>query len=67
MTAARLSPREHEVLVAIADGLTNELIAGRLGCGIETVKTHQKRICRKLSARGRTHAVAVAFRSGVLE
>jgi DNA-binding NarL/FixJ family response regulator len=33
---------------------------------VETVRTHVKSILRKLASRDRTHAVAVAFRSGVL-
>lgn len=61
-----LSPREHQVLELIADGLENQAIADRLHVSVETVRTHVKSILRKLSSRDRTHAVAVAFRSGVL-
>lgn len=62
----RLSQREHEVLRLIADGLENQAIANVLYVSIETVRTHVKSILRKLASRDRTHAVAVAFRSGVL-
>jgi len=61
-----LSKREHQVLQLIADGLENQAIADVLYVSVETVRTHVKSILRKLSSRDRTHAVAVAFRSGVL-
>lgn len=62
-----LSQREHQVLQLIADGLENQAIANILYVSVETVRTHVKSILRKLSSRDRTHAVAVAFRSGVLD
>lgn len=62
-----LSQREHQVLQLIADGLENQAIANVLYVSVETVRTHVKSILRKLSSRDRTHAVAVAFRSGVLD
>ncbi|OLF18383.1 hypothetical protein BU204_06575 [Actinophytocola xanthii] len=62
----QLSRREHQVLQLIADGLENQAIADLLFVSVETVRTHVKSILRKLSSRDRTHAVAVAFRSGVL-
>ncbi|CRK60555.1 two-component system response regulator [Alloactinosynnema sp. L-07] len=61
-----LSRREFQVLQLIADGLENQAIAKILYVSVETVRTHVKSILRKLSARDRTHAVAVGFRSGVL-
>jgi DNA-binding NarL/FixJ family response regulator len=61
-----LSRREYQVLQLIADGLENQAIAKILFVSVETVRTHVKSILRKLAARDRTHAVAVAFRSGVL-
>lgn len=61
-----LSQREHEVLRLIADGLENQAIANVLFVSVETIRTHVKSILRKLASRDRTHAVAVAFRSGVL-
>ncbi|MGH3758711.1 response regulator transcription factor [Actinophytocola sp.] len=61
-----LSKREHQVLQLIADGLENQAIADVLYVSVETVRTHVKSILRKLSSRDRTHAVAIAFRSGVL-
>jgi DNA-binding NarL/FixJ family response regulator len=61
-----LSKREYQVLQLIADGLENQAIAKILFVSVETVRTHVKSILRKLAARDRTHAVAVAFRLGVL-
>ncbi len=65
-TTQPLSRREFQVLQLIADGLENQAIAKILYVSVETIRTHVKSILRKLSARDRTHAVAVAFRAGVL-
>jgi DNA-binding NarL/FixJ family response regulator len=61
-----LSRREYQVLQLISDGLENQAIAKSLFVSVETVRTHVKSILRKLHARDRAHAVAVAFRLGVL-
>ncbi|USX50255.1 response regulator transcription factor [Lentzea sp. HUAS12] len=61
-----LTKREHEVLTLIADGLENQQVADELVLSVETVRTHVKGILRKLSARDRTHAVSLAYRSGLL-
>ena len=51
---AELTNREREVLVLIAEGLSNKEIAGRLNVGVRTVETHRERIMRKLGI----HSVA---------
>jgi DNA-binding CsgD family transcriptional regulator len=61
-----LTPREAEVLRLAADGATSEEIAAALHLTEHTVKSHLKRIQGKLGARNRTHAVAVALRSGLI-
>lgn len=61
-----LSRREYQVLQLVAEGLENSAIAKVLFLSVETVRTHVKSILRKLSARDRTHAVTIAFRSGIL-
>lgn len=61
-----LTRREYEVLTLIADGLENQQVADELIVSVETVRTHVKGILRKLSARDRTHAVSLAYRSGLL-
>jgi two-component system nitrate/nitrite response regulator NarL len=46
--AARLTNREREVLIHIADGLSNKEIAQHLNIGVRTVETHRERTMRKL-------------------
>jgi two-component system nitrate/nitrite response regulator NarL len=53
-TATQLTGREREVLVHIAEGLSNKEIATQLGVGVRTVETHRERIMRKLNV----HSVA---------
>ncbi|GGP39564.1 helix-turn-helix transcriptional regulator [Saccharothrix coeruleofusca] len=61
-----LSRREYEVLRLIAEGLENQAVADELYVSVETVRTHVKNILRKLRARDRTHAVSLAYQSGLL-
>lgn len=61
-----LSRREYQVMQLIAEGQENAAIAKVLFLSVETVRTHVKSILRKLSARDRTHAVTIAFRTGML-
>ncbi|GCE09754.1 LuxR C-terminal-related transcriptional regulator [Dictyobacter aurantiacus] len=55
-----LSRRELDILHLLAEGLSNQAIAGRLIIGQNTVKTHLKNIYSKLDAHSRTQALAVA-------
>jgi DNA-binding NarL/FixJ family response regulator len=55
---ALLTPRETQVLDAIASGLTNKGVARQLGISLHTVKFHTESLFRKLGARTRTEAVA---------
>ncbi|MFL5594814.1 MAG: response regulator transcription factor [Gemmatimonadaceae bacterium] len=52
-----ITPRELEILEALASGLSNREIAGRLSVSENTVKTHTSRVFDKLAARRRTQAV----------
>jgi DNA-binding NarL/FixJ family response regulator len=61
-----LTPREAEVLVLIAQGLSNGEIARRLYLGEATVKTHVNRIFAKTGSRDRAQAVAYAHRHGLV-
>ncbi|GAA2601087.1 response regulator transcription factor [Dactylosporangium fulvum] len=63
---AELTPREHEVLVALAGGATNAEIATDLHLGEATVKTHVSRVLTKLGLRDRTQAVVFAYEHGVV-
>jgi LuxR family maltose regulon positive regulatory protein len=62
-----LSPRELEVLQLIAEGATNQEIAGRLVITVGTVKSHVNHILGKLGAHNRTEAVARARELGWIE
>jgi LuxR family transcriptional regulator, maltose regulon positive regulatory protein len=59
-TADRVSARELEVLRLVADGRSNRQVAEALFISEVTVKSHLTRVHRKLGARSRTHAVAIA-------
>jgi DNA-binding NarL/FixJ family response regulator len=61
-----LTPREIEVLTALADGASNKAIARRLGISFHTVKFHVASILEKLDADSRTEAVAQAARFGLV-
>jgi two-component system nitrate/nitrite response regulator NarL len=62
-----LTPREQDVLVLAADGLSTREIAVRLNVASATVKTHLQSIYHKLDVPDRTSAVATAMRRGMLE
>jgi DNA-binding NarL/FixJ family response regulator len=63
---ARLTPRELEVLAAMADGISNKAIARRLGISFHTAKFHVAAILAKLNADSRTEAVARAAQLGLV-
>ncbi|GGM81766.1 DNA-binding response regulator [Longimycelium tulufanense] len=65
--AATLSPREIEVLRLVASGLSNMEIAKKLFLTQATVKTHLRRVFRKLAVNDRAAAVASALSAGLLE
>jgi DNA-binding NarL/FixJ family response regulator len=64
--SAQLTPRELEVLTAMADGATNKSIARRLGIPFHTVKFHVAAILEKLDADTRTEAVMKAAQLGIV-
>ena len=63
---ARLTDREREVLVRLAQGMTNAEIAQALVVSDATAKTHVSNVLAKLQVRDRTQAVIVAYTSGLV-
>jgi DNA-binding NarL/FixJ family response regulator len=61
-----LTPREHEILVLVAGGLSNAEIAGHLVLSPLTIKTHVARILDKLNLRDRIQAVVLAYETGII-
>jgi DNA-binding NarL/FixJ family response regulator len=62
-----LTPREREILQLLADGMSNQDVAGRLFISQETVKSHVRHILAKLEADTRTQAVAIALREAIID
>ncbi len=65
--AFSLTPREHDVLRLVAEGMTNKEIGGQLSIAEDTVKKHVQNIIWKLRAADRTQAAILAYRMGLIE
>jgi DNA-binding CsgD family transcriptional regulator len=61
-----LTPREHEVLLLVAEGRTNREIGAALYMSEKTASVHVSRILAKLEVGGRVEAAAVAHRLGMV-
>jgi DNA-binding NarL/FixJ family response regulator len=61
-----LTPRQHEILLLMAQGMQNKDIASELGMLEGTVKVHVKSILQKLGVNNRTHAVVTGLRRGLV-
>jgi DNA-binding NarL/FixJ family response regulator len=64
---ASLTPREREVMLLTARGLSPEEIASELAIGVATARTHIYRVRCKLGARDRAQLVSFAYRSGLMQ
>ncbi|GAA3261786.1 response regulator transcription factor [Dactylosporangium siamense] len=60
-----LTPREHEVLIHLARGLSNREIAAALVVEESTIRTHVKRIPMKLGLHDRIQAVIFVYENGL--
>ncbi len=63
--AARLSPREAQILRLLVEGYTNDEIAEHLGCAYPTVRTHLAHLYRKIEVGDRVSAAVYALRRGL--
>ncbi len=63
----RLTPREREVLQALADGLSDKEISENLHVGVGTVRNHLVSVFGKLGVNSRLQALVFALRHGVVE
>ena len=65
-TIARLTPREREVLQAVAAGLSDREIAQQFFLSHQTVRTHMVNVLRKLEVNSRLKAVVFAVKHGLV-
>jgi len=63
----KLTKRQREILQLLANGESTTVAARELDLSEETIKTHTKNALARLSARNRTHAVAIALRESLIE
>lgn len=61
-----MSPRERDVLIGVAEGLSNKEVAARLNIGVRTVDTHRERLIRKLNIRSTAGLTRFAVKHGLV-
>lgn len=62
----RLKPRELEVMLELADGHSNKVIAHRLGLSVRTVEVYRANLMDKLEVRSLAEIIKLAFNSGLI-
>jgi FixJ family two-component response regulator len=60
-----LTPREHEIMALVVDGLMNKQIAGRIGVSEVTVKFHRSNVMRKMGAKSVAELVRMTHALGL--
>ncbi len=63
----QLTPREREVLILLAQGLSNAAVAEKLFISEATVKTHLAHVMAKLGVGEKAHAVIAAYQTGLVQ
>jgi len=64
---AQLTPREREVLILVAQGMSNADVAVQLFISEATVRTHLARVMAKLEVQEKSQAVALAYQTGLVQ
>lgn len=64
---ANITPRQLQCLEHTSNGLTEKEIARELGLSVNTVKAYRRHMLAALGCKTAAHAVAVGFRTGLLE
>ncbi len=62
---AQLTPREHEVMLMVTDGMSNKEIANELSVSAKTVEAHRARVMEKMEARSLAELVRMVLTTGV--
>lgn len=63
MSCGKLTPRQHELLIWVSEGLGYKGAAEKMGVKIGTIKSHMREIVMKLDAKNVTHAAAMVARA----
>lgn len=64
--SAKVTDREMQVLLAMAEGLPTDAIAMSMQVSPHTISSYRRALCTKLHARNATHAVSLAYQKGLL-
>lgn len=65
--ASKITPRQRQILQHFANGMPADAVAEHLGLSRQTVSTHAKQALRRLGAKDRPHAIAIALRDALID